>query len=62
MYRIKVFMSPRTVEESNANITILPAIINPKFPAARNFAVPACELCILARVKKRLTNKTRSSH
>ena len=55
MYRIQEFMRPRTFEEPNGNINILPEIINPKFPAARNCAVPECESCMLARYKKRLT-------
>ena len=38
-----------------ARETILPVIINIKFPAARNFEVPAFESCMLARAKKRLT-------
>ena len=36
-------------------------IINNKFPAARNFTVPACESCILARAKKRSTNTKNSN-
>ena len=46
MYRIQEFMRPRKFEEPNGNITILPEIINPKSPAARNYAVPACESCM----------------
>ena len=37
MYRIQEFMKPHTFEETNGNRTILPEIINPKFPAERNF-------------------------
>ena len=56
MYRIKEFMRPRTFEEPNGNINILPEIINPKFSAARICAVPACESCMLEISKKRLSN------
>ena len=56
MYRIKEFMRPRTFEEPNGNINILPDIINPKCLAARNCAVPFCESCILARSNERLIN------
>ena len=56
MYLIQEFMRPCKFEEPNGNITILTAIINPKFPAKRNCAVPACEYCILERSKKRSAN------
>ena len=49
-------MKPRTFEEKNDNITILPEIINTRFIAARNCAVPACDSCMLERYKKRSTN------
>ena len=49
-------MRPRTFKEPNGNITIMKAIINLKFSAARNFAVPACESFMLVRSNKRLTN------
>ena len=52
---IQDFMSSRKFKEPNGNIIILP-VINPKFPDARNCAVPACESCILTRSKKRSTN------
>ena len=56
MYCIKYFMRPHTFEEPNSNITILPVIINPKFPTARNCEVPAYESCMLAGAKKCLNN------
>ena len=56
MYLIQYFMSIRTFEEPNGNRTILLDIINPKFPAARNCSVPACESCMLERAKKHSTN------
>ena len=49
-------MKPRTFGEPNVNITIIPVIINTKFPAARNCALPACESCMLDKSKKRSTN------
>ena len=45
-----------TFEEPNGNRTILPVIMKPKLPDARNCAVPARESSGLARAKKRLTN------
>ena len=61
MYRMQEFMKPRTFEEPNGNITILPEIINTKFPVARNYSVPACESCMVAIAKKRSTNTKISS-
>ena len=49
-------MRPLTFEEPNENITILIVIINPKFPAARNFIVPACESSMLVISKNRSNN------
>ena len=56
MYRIHTFMRAHTFEEPNSNITIMPVIVNPRFTAARNCAVPACVSCVFARSKKRSTN------
>ena len=52
-------MRPRTFEEPNGNITILPELINTKFTSAINFTVIACESCMLTGDKKRSdsTNK-----
>ena len=52
-------MRPRTFEEPNDNITILPELINTKFTSAINFTVIACESCMLTGDKKRSdsTNK-----
>ena len=47
MYLIQEFINPCAFEEPNGSINILPEIINPKFPAVRNYAVPACEFCML---------------
>jgi len=33
---------------------ILPPIIQPKFPSARNCVVPACQSCLIAWARKRL--------
>ena len=49
-------MRPRTFEEPNGNINILPDIINPKFTSARNCAVAACKSCMLKISNKLLTN------
>ena len=56
MYRTQEFMRLRKFEEPNGKKTILKVIINPKFHATRNFAVPACESCMLERSKKHSTN------
>ena len=55
-------MKPRTFEETTGNRTIMPAIINPKFPAVRSCVVPACESCMLERAKKRSTNTNKFKH
>lgn len=39
-------------KEIYGNISELPPIIKPKFLIDRNFAIPACELYMLARAKK----------
>jgi hypothetical protein len=57
MQQIQVLMRPRTYEEPNGNILVLPPIVQPKFPTAKNCAIPACESCMLARAnRKRSTN------
>ena len=59
MYCIKDFMRPCTFEEPNENITIMPVIINHKFPTARNCAVPACESCVL-EIANNFSNNTKN--
>ena len=49
-------MSLIKFEEPNGNRTILPEIINPKFSAVINCAVPACESCMLSIPKKHSPN------
>ena len=56
MYRIQEFIRPRTFDAPHGKISILTAIINPKFSATRNCAVPVYESCMLARSKKRSAN------
>ena len=56
MYRMQEFMRPCTLEQPNGNITILTEIINLKFTAAINCAVPACESCMLERANNRSNN------
>jgi hypothetical protein len=36
--------------------TILPPIIKPKFPSARNSVIPVCQSCLPARARKRTPN------
>jgi hypothetical protein len=53
MYRIQEMMRERHYEEPDGKKTILPAIIKPKNPSAENCIVPPCQLCLLARARKR---------
>ena len=55
MYHIKEFTREHIYEEPTGKSTILPTIINTKFPATRNVSVPYCESYIMAGSKKRST-------
>ena len=59
MDSIRLFMQERIYEKSNGKRTIIPSIINPKFPATSNFSVPDRESCMLDRFKKRSTGTTK---
>ncbi len=59
MYCVQEIMRERHYEEPNGNKTVLPAIIKPKFASARNCIVPPCQLCLLARARKRTLNVLR---
>ena len=56
MQWIQELMRPQKYEEPNGNMAVLPPIVKPKFPPAKNYAVPAYESCMLARARKRPTN------
>jgi hypothetical protein len=43
MYRIQEMMRERHYEDPDGRTTILPAIIQPKNPSARNCIVPPCQ-------------------
>jgi hypothetical protein len=60
MYRIQEMMRERHYEEPNANKTILPAIIKPKYALARNCIVQPCQSCLIARARKRTLNVSRT--
>ena len=59
MYHVQEMMREWHYEEPNGNKTVLPAIIKPKFASARNCIVPPCQLCLLARARKRTLNVLR---
>ena len=50
----------RHYEDPDGRRTILPAIIQPKNPSARNCIVPPCQSCLLACTKKRSPNVSRT--
>ena len=52
MYHIKKFMRERIYEKPTGKNTVMPPIINTKFPATMDFYVPYCESCVLDRPKK----------
>ena len=52
MYRIQEMMRERHYEDPDGRTTILPAIIQPKNPSARNCIVPPCQSCLFAHAKK----------
>jgi hypothetical protein len=56
MHRVQALMQEHTYEETMGRCTILPPIIKPKFPSARNCVVPACRSCLIAHAQKRSTN------
>jgi hypothetical protein len=56
MYCVQEMMRERHYEEPNGNKTVLPAIIRLKLASARNCIVPLCQLCLLARARKRTPN------
>ncbi len=53
MYFVQEMMRERHYEEPDGKKTILPAIIKPKNLSARSCIVPSCQLCLLARARKR---------
>ncbi len=53
MQRIQELMRDRTYEEPLGQCTMLPPIIKAKFPSACNCVIPLCQLCLLARARKR---------
>ena len=59
MLCIQEFMIERIYEGPTGKRTILPPIINPKFPSTRNCSVPSCESCMLDRFNKRSTGTTK---
>jgi hypothetical protein len=59
MYHVQEMMHERHYEEPNGNKTVLSAIIKPKLASARNCIVPPCQLCLLARARKRTPNVSR---
>jgi len=56
MYRVQTLMRERTYEDPLGRRTILPPMIKPKFPSARNCVVPACQSCLIVRARKRSPN------
>jgi hypothetical protein len=60
IYRIQEMMRERHYEDPDGRTTILPAIIQPKNPSAKNCIVPPCQSCLLARAKKRSPNVSRT--
>ena len=52
MYCIQEMMRERHYEDPDGRTIILPTIIQPKNPSARNCIVPPCQSCLLARAKK----------
>ncbi len=52
MYCIQEMTRECHYEGPDGTMTILPAIIKPKNPSARNCIIPPCQLCLLARARK----------
>ncbi len=55
MYWVQTLMRERTYEDPLGRRTVLPPIIKPKFPSARNCVVPACQSCLIACAQKAVT-------
>ncbi len=60
VYCIQEMMRERQYEDPDGRTAILPAIIQPKNPSARNCIVPPCQLCLLAGAKKCSPNVSRT--
>jgi hypothetical protein len=60
MYRVQELMHERTFEEPLGKRMVLPPIIKPKFPSARNCVIPVCQSRLLACARKRTPNVKRS--
>jgi len=60
MYRIQEMMRECHYEDPDGRTTILPTIIQPKNPSARNCNVPPCQSCMVARAKKRSPTVSRT--
>ncbi len=60
IYRIQEMMHKQCYENPDGRATILSAIIQPKNSSARNCIVPPCQLCLLARAKKRSPKVSRT--
>ena len=59
MYHIQEFMRDHIYEQPDGKNTIIPPIINPKFPESQNFSVPYCESYMMDHFKKRSTVTTK---
>jgi hypothetical protein len=56
MYQVQELMCKRMFEEPLGKRTVLPPIVKPKFPSARNCIIPVCQSCLLAHARKRTPN------
>jgi hypothetical protein len=52
MHWVQALIRECSYEDPMGRRTILPPIIKPKFPSARNCVVPACQSCLIARARK----------
>ncbi len=49
MHQVQALMRECTYEDPKGRHTILPPIIKPKFPSAKNCVIPACQSCLIAQ-------------
>jgi hypothetical protein len=59
MHQVQALMGECPYEDPMGRRTILPPIIQPEFPSARNCVVPACQSCLIARAQKWSTNEAK---
>ena len=62
IHRTQEMMKPQQVVDPDGTRSIVDSVISPKLATAANFAVTACESCLLGRSKKRSPDVAKVKH